>query len=378
VPGFTSLLSFDSDASIRATPALPCATGDPPLLKAFLVAFCVCFLLGSWHGWDEKRRSSEEDFLLDTAIGHMQVSGFLNRIQHPDQKGDRGDKATIQYVCNNATYFTYNLHSGDQKEETHPETKSSLVSAESLEKVFEGATGVHLFELSRGALAATTEGVTQAYKARKIIATVAGAISGYYLGRLLTARRPVPCDSPVLVAKLRDASSDFSLRVRREFFRRRIEGLQLLVDGKSYRLVDVQDRIAPPGEIIPLIGPGRKYLFPQLSALRQVFARTNYKPTSNEYVLAWLVTDSAALRLRDDPSFFAPQFPGAKKFEAAYDGPFDPNDTVASFKHTSLFTWPFIRFILILCVLAAAFFLSALGLQAYLEHKKPKQTVLLP
>jgi hypothetical protein len=120
-------------------------------------------------------------------------------------------------------------------------------------------------------------------------------------------------------------------------------------------------------------------LLVQLSWLRATFARTNYTPTPDEYEMAWLVPDFVAARLSYHPNFFASRFPRAQKFEFAYDGPFDPGDTVASFQHTSILSWGFIRFVLLLCVLAAALFLTVLGVQLYVEYRrKPKRTVLLP
>lgn len=348
------------------------------MVRAFLFAFCVCFLLGSWQGWQERQNTTDEDFLAETAIGHMQVNSELAQTN--------AARGSVEYVCNSTSYFTYNIRKGDQRENTHPQTPASILSLEGLERVFEGATGLKLFELSRAGLAADAEGAAKVYEYRKTVAMVVGAISGYFAGRYLTARQRVPCDSPVLIAKLRDASSPFTTRVRRDFFRRRIEGLILHVDKKAFRVVDIQDKIAPPNAsddyvqyyLLSYKQDDTSFIAKELSWLRERLSVTNYHPTGQEYLMAWTLPELMARRLAWDPKFFSPQFPGAHTFQVWYDGPYDPNDTLASFSHADLFSRNFMRFILYLSLCAVSLFLLVAVIVGVTEKNQRKRTVLLP
>lgn len=342
----------------------------------FLTAFCVCFLLGAWQGWEDKRDTTEEEFLIETAIAHMRY-GHL-----PETAPDRSDNlreigsgGDIQYFCNGAPYFTFDLSTLLETENSHPATKPTVLSFEGIEKVVEGATGFHLYELARGTLVAVEERPSQLYEARKVIITVTGAVSGYFVGRLLTSRQRVPCDAPQLVEKLADASSAFSNKARKEFCRKRLEGVKLIVDRQNVALVDLVDQRNLHHHLplrldyeIHFINPDDVYedhyqemVFKDLAELRGRMSLTDYKPTSQEYMMVALLPTTAMQILSQNPSAANLAAGIRENPVVTYDGPYDPNDIIASYEHTNLFSERFLLFILWLSLGAAVVFLVALA-----------------
>jgi hypothetical protein len=324
------------------------------MIKAFMIAFSVCFLLGTWEGWDEKRKTTEDEFLLNTAVAHVQVPGMIN-------VSNGGKMGEVEYTCNSVVYFEYDLASGNQLETPHPTVQPSFLSIDGLQRAFEGATGITLYHLARGGAWASSEAVAvDLYKQKQVVAAAVGAISGYYAGRFLTSRQRVPCDSPALIGKIRETSSPFSIRARREFFKRRIEGLRLTVGLQAFRVVDLEDRLNAPAyddHAHNIHG-----LVRSMSFLRNRFSLTEYKPTSNEYVSAWSMPEEFAGRFQDHTDCYAKLFPGTHTFGLRYVGPYDPNDVLASFnKH--IYSFDFVKLILILVLLGVIAFLTVLVVQ---------------
>src|ERR1700693_2624535 len=136
----------------------------------FLLGFCVSFILGAWGGWQERRNTTDEELLTETAVKSMMVTPF---------NGDPNQRLTVSYACDSTTFFTYDPNTEEQHELPHlrPVEESSILSQDGVERVFEAATGFKLFEIVRVGGKAESSGELLNGKR---IATVAGSLSGYF------------------------------------------------------------------------------------------------------------------------------------------------------------------------------------------------------
>jgi len=282
----------------------------------FLCGFCVMFLIGVWQGWEERRDTTNEELQTLTAIENLTTAREASQSEDP----------TLSYVCGSTTFFTYNLSTDEQRELQHPVVESSLLSYSHIESVFEAATGIKLFNIVReGSSAESARELAQP----KWAALAVGSLSGYFAGRAVAARSRPGCDSPLLLAKMRDKNSPLAMRARREYFRMWLAALSLDVDGVHHQLLgkgsNLRDLLYSQFDIRkPPEEPGRELSFVLFTEFRTLeliwnkFSNTSYNPTGKDCLDLASTSDFVFKFLEIHSEILKQAYPNAKTIKPEF------------------------------------------------------------
>jgi hypothetical protein len=176
-------------------------------MKGFLQIFCVAltigFLVGLIEGQKERDTSTDESKLQEAVLRHFHYKKLVDSNGLPQVK--------LSYVCNGIEYYSHIPSLIDDHGEYVGDLTVSVDEptgklGENLELIFITATGIHANELivllSGGAL----EEEAVKWNVKKVVAVILGTATGFYFGRWITARGEVACDSPRVLAGLKDNS----------------------------------------------------------------------------------------------------------------------------------------------------------------------------
>ena len=176
--------------------------------KYFSIAFVVGFLGGMANGCKQSNHTTDMELLQQTVIDHLHYKHV--EIENGFALGE--PCLRLSYACKGIEYYVHFLSKSDDHGEYirtiehKTSTDSDSALGEDLEQIFVTATGLHANEiivfLSRGKLA--EDALT--WNKSKVIGVLLGTATGFFAGRWITARGQPACDSPKLLAGLKDNS----------------------------------------------------------------------------------------------------------------------------------------------------------------------------
>jgi hypothetical protein len=298
--------------------------------KYFLFAFCMSFLLGAWQGWEERGKATDEELQTQTAIAHWEIT---------PAKQEEKQNPSLSYVCDSIQFFAYDLSTDAQREYQHPVVESSIVSFESVERVFEAATGIKLLEIGGRAITkgGKAESIAELLKEERV-ALIVGSLSGYFAGHAVAARTRPDCVSSGLLIKLRDKNSPLSVRVRREYFRQWISFLCVNVDGDRQRIMDEAPRLRGmldnEYQQMRKLPKGREEIvrsipvldFHRLEEYWDKFSDTSYNPSGKDFLELASTSHSLIDIVEYEPDILKKAYPNAKNIKLEYFAPVDFGD----------------------------------------------------
>lgn len=293
----------------------------------FSAAFCICFLLGLLDGTDQRAKLTDEDLLELTATAHSSLQLVDVAKTASTQAFPPMTHLQVDYTCNSIRYLSYDIDTGQETEHAHPTRQAPILSSEKLQAIFEGATGLKILELA-GKMRVPAIASDAKLLSDKRTWLALGSISGFFAGRYIAVRKLAPCDSPLIIDKLRDPVSAFATRVRRNIFLSQIESLMVIVDQQQHLFVDEAAVLWPFIQKFPPLS----FLIidkTSLPTLRARFRETTYAPTAQDYHEVWLYSRVVGQVIYRHQSVLKQAFPQAHSVSLAFLTPVDPADPLA-------------------------------------------------
>jgi hypothetical protein len=269
----------------------------PKWLMCFCGAF-VCFF--TWGGYEEY--NARHELTDDAYILQVTAAYFLNpqSLKEPRRSYDSG---RYQYLCRGEVVAVFNpstnvISLNERRNYTGPETKAELSNLE-IVSLFTGISVVEVItQIREGGLSK-----------KELAGALAGAFSGYNLGRWALSRTRPSCDAEEITRRL--GTPTFGPQLSREMLRQILDKYCLIVDGQLIPLASETSLLKleqfaatmPPSNRTWGPAPGRRPgvfdMLPRLNtyadldavckALRALLVRlsaANYNPQLDDFVVA--------------------------------------------------------------------------------------------